>query len=382
MEVSLPFSSRGSLCAFARSLPCPPPPLSALLLAGCSGIARSRRQLRRRPPTAGPLRAPAPSGAASDAVKVDGDDRQAADRRPSRRRSRSARSSAPSSRRARATPSPQATSSRYALSAYDADDRRAARIRSATQDQSAASAADLGRATRSAQLLGCAAPARASSPTFPADRGRGSGLRRSTSSSVVPNAAWGDPQDPVDGHADGQARQGRLADRHAAQGRHAHRVLEGDPQEGRRPRRRGRRQRARAVPRRLVEHRQGVRRELGQAAVPVHRRQRCRPGLQRRRRSARLSVRRSSRCCRRPPATARARSTSPTSRARRSSSWSTSWRSARVRSAVAASIRSRRREPRARADGFGVSGPSLGWSDATRADPRLDRIRSARRRST
>ena len=196
-------------CALARSLSCPRAVLSAALLAGCTPSTPTTRS-----------RAPRPRASARPTCALRWS-RRARHPSPSRSRASSARSRPRLHRTARGHRAAddrveegsrrpgrvRATASQYRALRLQRDHRREAR--SAGLQRGPASAADLAATAGSASSLGCAKPG-SRFVVARARRGRrqqpGAGLRHRRARNVSPTAAWGEPQEPVDGMPDRRAR--------------------------------------------------------------------------------------------------------------------------------------------------------------------------------
>ena len=225
--------------------------LSAVLLAGCSGIRRPQRDARPRPPAADLCcvgralgrgirsrhrRSAKPGKPATVDIHRAARCHRAAEHRRRRRAPATRSSPATSSARSRSRPStPQRAS------------RSAARLRRQTILPQQISPDSGARRSSSAARRRARASSRPSPPPRQAAR---SGLRRRRARHRTPNAAWGDPQPPVAGMPTVKLADDGSPTVTLPKGDMPTDVHEGHAQEGRRPGGRRRRHRARAVPRR------------------------------------------------------------------------------------------------------------------------------------
>lgn len=170
--------------------------LSALLLAGCSGSGADANPSASSTPSADLCSAAAPSGAASEAVKVEG---KAGEPATVSFTSPLEVSTLQSTVVTKGTGDPIKSGDliSIALSAFNAED--GSQLGSLGYDGKTILPQQISPDSGLAQLIGCASPGARIVATFPATEDAGAQVYVVDLLGVVPDAAWGDPQPPVAG---------------------------------------------------------------------------------------------------------------------------------------------------------------------------------------
>ena len=194
--------------------------LSAVLLAGCSSSAPDTETSPSAPPTADLCAAAAPAGAASDAVTVEGTAGEA---------STAAFEFPLEIPEVQTTVISEGTGDpvesgqlvMYAFTAYNAETGQ--ELGSLGYGEDPVLPAQISPDSPLGQILGCATPGTRVVAALPASDTNAGEVYIFDFVDTVPDAAWGDPQEPVEGMPTVDSRRRRRADDRAARGRRSDR---------------------------------------------------------------------------------------------------------------------------------------------------------------